>query len=868
MAAADATLQIPRPFDAARGQEARAACGWATGFEAELITGAGGSSPFLHGLLISEADWLEAALPTLDSSVAALSIVDDAPDRVGIDLRQAKRRLALLVALADLSGAWPLMRVTGTLTAFAEDAVKAVLRSALRPVLERGGLPGQTLDDLHDAGGLVIFAMGKMGAGELNYSSDIDLVCLFDDSRYDPQDYATVRTAFVRVIRKVTATLSDMTDRGYVFRTDLRLRPDPSVTPIVIGMAAAERYYESMGRTWERAAFIKAHPVAGDIAAGQRFLKRLEPFIWRRHLDFASIRDAHDIRLRIRSQKRDHGPITLEGHDMKLGRGGIREIEFFTQTRQIIAGGRDRGLRTRGTLDGLSALADRQWIPASDGARLADHYVAHRTIEHRLQMVADAQTHSLPKDAEGFDRLAALCGADLSALRSDIARRLTEVHALTEDFFAPDRLAQSGDAVPAALAESPIPDRWPTYPALRRARAAETLERIKPRILRSLADAPRPDEALAAFDGFLSSLPAGVQLLSLFEANPHLIALFVDIVSTAPDLGRHLSRSPQVFDAVLGGDFFEPWPGRVALRQALAATLAPIEDYERQLDEARRWWREWHFRVGVHLLRGLIDAEEAGRAYADLAEATVSALWPVVQADFARRHGPAPGGGAVVLGMGSLGAGRLHARSDLDLIVVYDASVDDLSEGRRALAAPVYFARLTQALIAAMSAQTAEGRIYEIDMRLRPSGNQGPVATSFRAFRAYQTDEAWVWEHLAMTRARVVAGPGALAEAVEAFRLDLLSRPRSARAVLDAVQDMRGRIAAAKGDAGPWDPKAGAGGMQDIELWHKRHRCLHRRRCGRHRAPLAGSIGFRGRNAAPCALAMRGCGPCRSVPGF
>jgi glutamate-ammonia-ligase adenylyltransferase len=811
---------MPRAFDQARGQEAREACPWASGPVADLIAGTGGSSPYLLGLMQTEGDWLGPALDDPDGALAAQAAALEAaaPDTLASDLRQAKRRLALLVALADLSGAWPLMRVTGALTDFAVLSVRLALRAAIAPLLSRGAIPGQGEDALEDAGGMIVLAMGKMGAGELNYSSDIDLICLYDDERFDPSDYATARAGFVKATRKMTATLNDRTHEGYVFRTDLRLRPDPAVTPVCMAVAAAERYYESLGRTWERAAYIKARVIAGDAGAGQRFLKHLEPFVWRRHLDFATIRDAHDMRLRIRAQKRDHGPITLPCHDMKLGRGGIREIEFFTQTRQIIAGGRDPGLRARGTLDGLAALADRKWVPPDDAARLADHYVQHRMVEHRLQMIADAQTHALPGDEAGFARLAALSGRDMDEMRADIARRLTEVHALTEDFFAPDRDAPAPVALPDALKDSPLPDRWPTYPALRSARAAEALERLKPHILQSLADAARPDEALAGFDAFLAGLPTGVQILSLFQAHPHLIGLLIDIVATAPDLGRYLARNPQVFDAVLSGDFYAPWPGRVALRTALASVLERETDYERRLDRARVWWREWHFRIGVHLLRGLKDAEEAGRAYADLAEATISAMFPVVVAEFARRHGPPPGGGAAVLGMGSLGAGRLHARSDLDLIVIYDAGAQDMSEGRRPLSAPAYYARLTKALILALSAQTAEGRLYEVDMRLRPSGNQGPVATSWRAFQSYQGNEAWVWEHLALTRARPMAGPGALCTAIEAFRLELLSRPRERAEILRAVAEMRARILAAKGEGGIWDPKSGPGRMMDIEL--------------------------------------------------
>ncbi|MCM2562395.1 glutamine-synthetase adenylyltransferase [Lutimaribacter sp. EGI FJ00015] len=811
--------RLPIPHDPDRGAEARAAVPELSGDLATLVEGAGGSAPYLKALTEKEAEWLPGALDDPEAALDAVfaAVQDAAPDVVANVLRQAKRRVALLTALADLAGVWPLMQVTGALTRLADLATHAAMRACVGNEIRRGKLPGATEDDLDRAGGMVALAMGKMGAGELNYSSDIDLICLFDETRFDEDDWHEARASFVRATRKMAAMLSDMTAEGYVFRTDLRLRPDPSVTPVCMSMAAAETYYESLGRTWERAAYIKARACAGDIDAGEKFLKTLRPFVFRKHLDFAAIQDAHDMRLRIREHKGLGGPITLPGHNMKLGRGGIREIEFFTQTRQLIAGGRDPDLRVRGTLDGLEVLARKEWIPGHAADVLADHYVAHREVEHRLQMINDAQTHDLPTSDDGFARLACLMGRQADALKSDIHRRLTEVHEVTESFFAPD--PQASQAEPPAHAFNPeILDRWKSYPALRSARAVEIFDRLRPDILDRLGRTAKPDEALLALDGFLAGLPAGVQLFSLFEANPQLIDLLVDIVGTSPALAAHLSRNSGVFDAVIGGDFFAEWPGMAALRDELAARIAPEDDYERKLDSVRRWAKEWHFRIGVHHLRGLIDADTAGRQYADLAEACLAALYPVVVAQFTIKHGPPPGRGAMVLGMGSMGAARLNATSDLDLIVIYDAAGVESSDGRRPLAARAYYARLTQAMVTAVTAQMAEGRLYEIDMRLRPSGTQGPVATSLASFENYQKNEAWLWEHLALTRARPVAGETGVAEDVEKVRREALTVSRDAAGVLKDVRDMRARIAAAKPPAGPWDAKLGKGRLQDVEL--------------------------------------------------
>ncbi|MFY0624178.1 MAG: glutamine-synthetase adenylyltransferase [Pelagimonas sp.] len=810
--------RLPRPFDPDHGEDALTFAPWATGDTAKLLFGMCGSSPYLRGLLQKEGGWLETAQNDPEKAIRdeMSAISSGSLDHIDRDLRQAKRRIALISAICDLGGAWELEQVTGTLTDFADFSVQMALQASVGREIRRGKLPGQTEDDIVSAGGMVALAMGKMGAGELNYSSDIDLICLFDETRYDPSDYHDARASLVRATRKMASTLNDLTGDGYVFRTDLRLRPDPAVTPVCMAMEAAERYYESLGRTWERAAYIKARPSAGDLDAGARFLKTLTPFVWRKHLDFAAIQDAHDMRLRIREHKKLGREMALEGHNMKLGRGGIREIEFFTQTRQLIAGGRDLDLRDRRTVPGLRILAQKEWIPEEVAEKLAEHYRAHREVEHRIQMIGDAQTHDLPKSEEGFERLACLLGRDVAELRKDLTDRLTEVHELTEGFFAPDG---SDSNIPDVMANSEIPSRWPTYPSLRSERAMEIFRRLRPEILRRLGKAPKPEDALLAFDGFLAGLPAGVQLFSLFEANPQLIDLMIDIVATSPDLARHLSRNAKVFDAVIGGDFFSAWPGRSALISELSAHLEAEPDYERRLDLTRRWGKEWHFRIGVHLLRGLMEAEEAGSAYADLAEATLSALWPVVQEEFARKHGPMPGRGACVVGMGSLGAGRLHARSDLDVIVIYDPDGVDMSEGRRPLASRVYYARLTQALITAMTAPMAEGRLYEVDMRLRPSGNQGPVATSLTSFKEYQRKEAWVWEHLALTRARVVAGSSVLAADIEAFRSELLAQPRDRDTILAEVAVMRARIFEAKGPSGPWAAKLGAGRLQDVELF-------------------------------------------------
>ena len=808
----------PRPFDPSAAADTARRFADLTPDLSTFLAATAACSPYLASLMSCEEPWLRHALTqdpdrALTADLTALETLT--AETLAPGLRQTKRRAALWTALCDICGLWPLEQVTEALTTFADLAVTTAVQLLVAEEIRRGKLP----DSDAPAAGMVVLAMGKMGAGELNYSSDIDLICLYDETRYKGCEH-DARAAFIRVTRRLAATLGDITADGYVFRTDLRLRPDASVTPVCISMAAAEAYYEAEGRTWERAAYIKARPCAGDLAAGHRFLKTLAPFVWRKHLDFAAIQDAHDMRLRIRDHRGLRGKLAVEGHDLKLGQGGIREIEFFTQTRQLIAGGRDTTLRARGTIDGLQALAAKDWVPAEVADELADHYRQHRELEHRLQMVLDEQTHRLPATADGVARIAAFMDQDAPAFRSALLSRLARVEYLTDSFFAPGQ-AESGPELSERAAA--IVERWWHFPALRSERARRIFRRVRPVLLQKLTRAANPDEALVELDAFLAGLPAGVQIFSLFDANPTLVDLIIDITATAPALARHLARNAAVLDAVIGGSFFAAWPGRAALTADLDQRLAALDDYEKALDSARVWTREWHFRVGVHHLRGLIDAFEAGKHYAELAEAVVAALWPVVVASFAAKHGQPPGRGAVVMGMGSLGAGRLNAGSDLDLIVLYDADGVETSSGPRPLAARLYYARLTQAMVTALTAPMAEGRLYEVDMRLRPSGRQGPVAASLESFRSYQMTEAWTWEHLALTRARVLAGDPvlgdpALGDEVETLRRLILTEKSQGPRIAADVADMRARLADAKPGGAAWEAKLGPGKLMDIEL--------------------------------------------------
>jgi [glutamine synthetase] adenylyltransferase / [glutamine synthetase]-adenylyl-L-tyrosine phosphorylase len=796
--------RVPIAVETARGQ-ALAADWDARGALAEVLTGIGGCSPYLCDLLRQEQDWLVEAV-TLAAPLQNLLPSDVSAD-IGAVLRRAKRRVAGFLAMAEVSGAYSLKQSTQALTDFADQAVSLAFQAALAPYQASGKLPSET--------GLFVIAMGKMGAGELNYSSDIDLVVMFDDRDMDHFEAAQRRQILVRATRAATKLLNDITEHGYVFRTDLRLRPDPSVTPICVAMSSALDYYESLGRTWERAAFIKARICAGDRRAGAEFLDQMKPFVWRRYLDFAAIEEAHALRLKIRTKTGARGVINVPGHDVKLGRGGIREIEFFTQTRQLISGGRDAELRSCQTLVALDQLAAKDWITEATKNQLQRSYRILRHTEHAIQMIRDAQTQSVPASDAGIGPVAGLLGLSVPEFLTQTGAHLNAVHAITESFFAP---------APAHAPEVALDDHheitqyWPSYAAMRSERATVLFETLRPEILSRLQKAPDPKEALIHFDNFLRGLPAGIQVFSLFAANPKLVELLTDIVVSAPALAQYLGRNSGVLDAVLSGEFFAPWPGREVLAEQLAKRLAAASDYETALDLARIWTKEWHFRIGVHLLEGITAPHEAAGHYAQLAEAVLTAVFDLVHQNFALKYGHIPESDCTILAMGSLGAGQLNSQSDLDMILVFDADATRQSNGAKPLSCRQYFSRLTQALITALTAPTAHGRLYEVDMRLRPSGRAGPVATSLAGFESYQRSEAWTWEHLALTRGRVITGAAAFRETVERLRQQILEEKADWPNILQGLRDMRARLADGKPQLGLWDLKRGSGGLQDIEL--------------------------------------------------
>ena len=858
---------LPRPAEperAARGLEAwdeaaqrledpeRAAAARALAQEPEgrdLLEAIFGNSAFLGRAIVAEPAFVldlltlgpDAVLSQLHGRLKGELALELDRKALMSGLRRERRRLALLVALADITGHWPLERVTEALSDFADRALDIALGHLLRKLAARGRIAlGDELHPERDCG-YAILAMGKMGARELNYSSDIDLIVIYDPQKCGVRDEHRPGDIFERMTRDLVGLMEERTVEGQVARVDLRLRPDPGAMPVAIAYGRAMAYYESTGQNWERAAMIKARAAAGDLEVGRAFLRELRPFVWRKNLDFWAINDIHSIKRQIVAH-RGGGKIALAGHNIKLGRGGIREIEFFAQTQQLIYGGRDPSLRTARTVEALAALARAGRIDAETAEELGASYRYLRRLEHRLQMVEDQQTHSLPADDEGLRRTAVFLGyqdatdfaaATFAAMRA-VETRYAELFEDAPTLSGPGNLVFTGG--------EPDPDTLATlaglgygdgaavfhlvrswhhgrYRSTRSTRARELLTELMPALIEAFARTPDPDGAFKRFDGFLAGLPAGVQLFSLLVVNPALFELLADIMGSAPALADHLSRNPGLMDAVLSPAFFGPSPSKSELRRTWTQTIGEARDYQDSLDFSRRWINDARFQIGVNLLRRTIDVDEAGRGLSDITDIALEGLYDPVVREFTKLHGSLPGGGLAVLALGKYGSREMTTTSDLDLIFLYDAPDGaSASDGAKPLEPSVYYMRLSQRFISALTAPTAEGKLCEIDMRLRPSGDKGPIATTLAGFLRYHERDAWTWERMALTRARVVVGEADFTARIDEALQALLLAPRDPDTLLTDVAEMRARIEREFPARSAWSMKHLRGGLVDLDF--------------------------------------------------
>ncbi len=782
------------------------------------------NSPFLSGLIerwpelveLLKQGELDAAL----STALAAHVTDD----IGATLRKQRNGVALVTAIADLSGAWDLTKVTRVLSDFADAALDMAIAAAIE---ER--IPGA------EPKGFAVIALGKHGGQELNYSSDIDPIFLYDPKTLPKREREDVADSAVRIGRRVIELLSARTEHGYVFRVDMRLRPSPEVTPIAIAVDAAISYYESSALAWEQAAFIRSRAAAGDTALGAYFLKSIQAFIWRRSMDFGQI--AH-IRA-MSGQIRDHyheGQIFGPGYDLKRGRGGIRECEFFAQVHQLIHGGRDSSLRIADTRNALALLAAAGRVDTAQAETMAQAYGMLRTIEHRLQMLDDRQTHSLPDDPDNLSRAARLHGlsdgdALIALLHPVVARVGTIYDELAGEEEGDRRLPEEGLPLQEQLTNMGYLDplgvahrivRWRSgqLRAIRSGSARDAFEVVLPKIMETLGAAPDGERALARMDNLLESLPSAINFFHLLDARPGLLKLLVDVLSYAPTLADTLARRSEYLEGLIDASALDLPENAEALSKELTLRIAG-EDYERQLDIVRAFVGEKRFAFGVQLIEGRQDPLAISHAYALLAEVALRHLASATLAEFETAHGKVPGSELLIIGYGRLGGEALTHASDLDLVLLFTGETGQESDGRRPLGATQYFNRLAQRVIGALSLQTASGALYEIDTRLRPSGAQGMLCVSLNSFAQYQRDEAWVWEHMALTRARLVYGSPKAQEAVEAVISEALHQPKDRKTLRKDIIAMRKEMAEHKPPKGSLDVKLCSGGLVDAEF------CIH-----------------------------------------
>ncbi|WP_417515355.1 bifunctional [glutamine synthetase] adenylyltransferase/[glutamine synthetase]-adenylyl-L-tyrosine phosphorylase [Minwuia sp.] len=814
-----------------------------------LLDGVFAGSPYLTNLVMRESD-LVCSLMDRDPDQAMAEVFAELSARpdatassraVSTQLRRAKRRAALLIALADLGGVHDLHWVTRNLADLAAMAVETALGYLLAQSAAKGEMVLPDPANPTTGCGVAILAMGKMGAFELNYSSDIDLIVIYDPDRIEYTGKRNLQDHLSRMVRTLMQLMQERTGDGYVFRTDLRLRPDPSVSPLAVALETALSYYETLAQNWERAAMIKARAAAGDLELGEWFLEELQPFIWRKSLDFAAIADIQSIKRQIHATK-GHDRLAVAGHDIKVGRGGIREIEFFAQTQQLIAGGRDPRLRRPATLDAIDALVETERVEPQVADDLKKAYVHLRNIEHRLQMLDDAQTQKLPESDEGLERLARFSGfPDRQAFGdalTDHMRRVAEHYAelfaeqpslasdhgnlvftgTDDDPGTIETLTKLGFSTPSGVISTVRNWHAGRHRAMRTTRARQMLTNLAPSILTAMSETASPDTALANFDRFLGRLPTGIQFMSLLNANPELLHLLARIMGGAPALAETLGRNVSLLDTLLEpGEEAADDPDDIQVHCDREMSMA--EDYEGVLDAVRRFANDRKFDIGVGLLTRQLDFDRTGEGLTAVAETSLRALLPEVEKQVAQRHGWIPGSGMAVIAMGKLGARELTFGSDLDLIFVYDDTTEHrASDGDASLQIGPYFTRLSQRFISAITTLTSEGQLYEVDMRLRPSGNKGAVAVPLTAYATYMQNDAWTWEIMAATRARVVAGPQGLQQRLTDVLCGIIEKPRDPDELATAVRDMRQKIDMQHRTRDIWSLKHVRGGLVDLEF--------------------------------------------------
>lgn len=782
--------------------------------------------------------WEAACLPDVAEPAPILDPADETgwSDR----LRRFRRRGSLRLVWRDVAG---LDRVEDTLAGasrLAEDCLQAAL-DAIEGLL--AARHGQVRDAAGRPQRLVVFGLGKLGGGELNFSSDVDLVFAYPErGQSDGERPLDAEAWFTRAGQRLINLVGEVTAEGFCHRVDMRLRPFGASGRLVLSFAAMEQYFQHEGRDWERYAWIKARPVAGDIAAGEALLTALRPFIYRRYLDYTALDGLREMKALISAEveRRDLAD------DLKLGPGGIREIEFLAQALQLIRGGREPELRQRGLLVTLSALARGGHLAELTAGELAIAYRCLRRLENRVQMLADQQVHAIPEDPILRERIALGLGArawaeveaDLAGHRARVSeefgnllsrrRRLPQASALSLYWKA---LPEGGD--PAVLAEAGFPDpegvdgalrQFAAIPAVRAlsARGRGRLDQVLPALLEGAAAGPAPEQAVPRLLGLLSAIARRTSYLALLQEQPAALQRLVEVASRSALLAERLEQHPLLLDELLDVRAAGPVPEREDLAAELQRRLGrlPEHDTESVLLVLNEFRHSAGFRIALASLAGRIEAWAAVQRLADLAGLVVAAALAQVEADVAAMHGRVPGAGIAVLGYGSFGGEELGFGSDLDLVFLFDAEPSAPSDGARPVEAARWFAKVAQKLVSFLGTVSPAGRLYEVDVRLRPDGAKGLLVSTVASFTEYQRERAWTWEQQALVRARAVAGDAAVVEAFERIRAQTLARPRDAGQLRQDVLSMRARMRTEldRSRVGRFDLKQGEGGLVDLEF--------------------------------------------------
>jgi glutamate-ammonia-ligase adenylyltransferase len=771
---------------------------------------------------------------------------DDLDDEAAMrTLRQYRRREALRLIWRDVNGLDSVEQTLAGSSALAEACLDLALGQAQRGLIARHGEPR---DEAGVAQRLVVLAFGKLGGGELNFSSDIDLILAFAENGQTDGARALANEAFfARVGQQLVKLLAEITVDGYVFRVDLRLRPFGSAGRIAMSFSAMEQYYQREGRDWERYAWIKARPVAGDIAAGNRLIELLRPFVYRRYLDYSAFAGLREMKALIDAEvaRKD-----LAQH-LKLGPGGIREIEFIVQLLQLIRGGRELGMRKRGLLPALAVCEQIGALGAASAKRLRAAYLLLRRLENRVQMLRDEQTHELPADPFTRARLAAGLGhADWAALEAELARIRDDVTEEYTALIAPvrgvapatDRVARvlaywqhlgegaAGAAELAALGFASAETLHGQLAALHSAasrtldpRARACFDRLLPLLIQAAVASIAPDLCLERLIRLVHGVLRRSAYLTLLEEQPvareRLVALFAGSALLAERVIAH----PLLLDDLLDARVETGMPARVELDADLERRLSHLDlaDAEAEIEVLQEEKQSATFRIGLASSRHS-DAIATSRALSDVADAIIARTLSLAERDVAQRHGRlAQGSRLGVIGYGSLGGAELGFASDLDLVFVYDDAIAaGESDGARPLDGQRYVARLAQRVVHWLTVQSHAGRLYDVDIRLRPDGGKGLLVVSLDAFGEYQRERAWIWEQQALVRARGIAGDAATLDSFAARRAAVLAQPRDIGAVREQVTSMRARWRAERdrSTASVLDLKQGAGALLDIEF--------------------------------------------------